>query len=376
MKAKFYLLIALMFLTFAVSAQKYNFMLTENWNINKWENAMKITNTYDANGNMTKATTETWNTTTSIWDKSMMVSYTLNADGTTKESLTQMDLMDGSGMMDMTKSSFTYNASKKVLTEASQNWLGIMWQSSLTKTNTYDANGRLQTVVSQSFDMLTQQMKNYRKTDYTYNADGSSNQTTNQSWNASGQWENSSRSTSNYNASKQITSDLTETWLAGTWQNSTRMSYTYSANSQLAEILMDYWKNNAWTNNTKIIYTLNSKLEPTQIIMQAWNDILSIWENSARQTWDYNFTGIQPIEFAGKVIKVFPNPFVNELTIENGTLDELAIQMFNSNGQLVGSYTTNGSVTNKNFSSLKIGTYFIKIKSPQNEQTIKLLKVK
>ena len=374
MKTKFYLLTALMFLAIVGTAQKFNYLLTENWNINKWENAMKMTNTYDANGNQTKATTEQWNTDKSIWEKSMVVSYTLNSDGTTKESLTQIDLMDGTGMMNMAKSSFTYNASKKVLTEAAQNWTGIMWQSSQTKTYTYDANEKLQSVVSQSFDILTQQMKNFRKTDYTYNSDGNSNQTTNQNWNASGQWVNSSRTTSNYNASKQKTSDLTETWVAEAWQNSTRMSYTFSANGQVAEILMAYWKNSAWTNNSKFVYTLNSNQLPTQIIIQSWNEGLSIWENSSRQTWEYNITGIQPIALLENTSKVYPNPFINNLTIENKSLYKLYIQIFNITGQLVGAFTSNGLITERNFGSLKTGTYFMKIKSPQGQQTIKLLK--
>ena len=374
MKTKFYLLIALMFLTFALSAQKFNFMITEGWNTNKWENAMKITNTYDANGNLTKATTETWNTTTSLWEKTMMVSYTLNTDGTAQESLTQMNNQDGMGWIDMSKSTFTYNSSKLVLTETAQSWAGVMWITSTSKTNTYDASGKLQNVLMQNFDFATQQLKNLRKTDYTWNSDGNTNQYTTQTWNISNQWENASRYTSNYNASKQKTSDLTENWVGSAWQNSTQMSYTYSANGQVSEIAMDYWKNNEWTNNTKIIYTLNSNLTPTQVIMQSWNESLSVWENSSRQTWDYNITGIQPVAIAGMASKVFPNPFVDKLTIENKSLDQLGIQVFNITGQLVSSFITNGTATELNFGSLKTGTYFMKINSHQGEQTIKLLK--
>jgi hypothetical protein len=336
---------------------------------------MKITNTYDANGNMTKATTQKWNTVTSVWEVYMMTSYTLNTDGTAKESLTQMNNQDGMGWIDMSKSTFTYNASKQVLTEAAYSWGGIMWFASTTRTNTYESGGHLLNVTMQSSDFLTQQMKNFWKIDYTYNSDGSSNQTINQSWNATNQWVNSSRTTSSYISSNQKASVLNENWVNGAWVNSTRWSYTSSNNGLALEMLREDWTNGNWTDGSKFLNTMNSNHQPIQFTWLSWNTDLKIWENVSRDTWDYNFTGIQLAELAGKALKVFPNPFVDELTIENGTLDIAGIQVFNITGQLVNSFKSNGSVTKLNLGSLKTGTYFMKIKSPQNEQTIKLLKV-
>lgn len=331
---------------------------------------MKIANTYDANGNLTKATTQQWNSGTNVWDSYMITSYTLNADATVKESLNQINNQDGNGWMNMSKSIFTYNASKQVLTETMQSAVGSTWMDTQTKTSTYNASGKVTLILN------TQLTKNYRQTIYTYNSDGNSDQTLTQKWNTSNQWENLSRNTSSYNTSKVKTSELNENWVNGAWQNSSRYTYTMNAaGSSLSQFLIEFWTNGSWTNGSKILYTINSNLYPTQVVLQSWNTDLSVWENSSRQTWDYNITGIQPVVFAGKNSKVFPNPFVDILTIENGTFDELVIQLFNINGQLVSTFTTNGSVTDKSFGSLKMGTYFMKIKSPQNEQTIKLLKV-
>lgn len=376
MKTKLYLLTALTLLTLFGSAQKYNYMIMEDWKVNAWEMSSKITYTYDSNGNLIKLTMEQWNAGTNLWDKYIIISYTLNSDATIKEAITQMWGMFGDGWSNSSKISYTYNGSKKILTETTMTWMMVSWLENRIETNTYDTNGNLIKIITQGYDFLTQQMKNSSQHTYSYNSDGTENQSIVQTWNALNQWENTSRMTNTYNASKQITAMLSENWVSDAWMNVSKMTLTYNTNGSVKETLSETWQTDKWVNSFKDISSYSPQGELEVDLSQEWNATLVQWENQMRTTYHYNTTGFQPVESAGNVSKVFPNPFEDQLTIEYGSLDENGIQVFNSTGQLVKSLKSTSSVTRVNLGSLNKGVYIMKIKSLQNEQTIRLLKVK
>jgi len=376
MKTKLYLLTALIFLTLFVSAQKYNYMIMEDWKDNAWTKASKSTNTYDSNGNLIKITMEQWNAETNLWEKYIIISYTLNSDATVKEALTQMWGMFGDEWSNSSKTSYTYDGSKKILTETTLTWMMDSWLENRIETNTYDTNGKLIKIITQGYDFLTQQMKNSSQHTYTYNSDGTENQSVAQTWNALNQWENATRMTNTYNASKHITGMLSERWVSNAWMNVSKITLTYNTNGSLKETLSESWQTDKWVNSFKDISSYSPQGELEVDLSQGWNANLVQWENQMRTTYYYNTTGFQPVEFTGNGSKVFPNPFEDQLTIECGSLNENDIQVFNSTGQLVKSLKSTSSVTRVNLGSLNKGVYIMKIKSLQNEQTIRLLKVK
>lgn len=378
MKRKFYLLTTLIFLSFclyAQFAQKYNFMIMEEWKDNVWKKTSKSTNTYDSNGNLTSVTYAEWNAISSTWDNSTIISYTLNSDGTIKENLIKTWNKDGKIWEDVSKSIFTYNTAKKILTETTQIWFGAIWMDYNKNTYTYSGN-QLTSEVSQSFDFFSMQLKNSSQTTYSYNADGTENQSVDQTWNASGQWENSSRTTNTYNATKQITSILTERWVSNTWINDSKITNIYNPNGTLKESLDETWTTDKWVNDLKDVFSYNTNGKLEIILTQEWKTDLNNWVNQSRTTFDVNITGIQPIELKGMHSKVFPNPFEENLTIQHASPGEIGIDVFSITGQLVISFKMNSSVTTLNLGSLQKGVYFLKIKSAQNEQTFQLLKTK
>ena len=366
MKTKFYLLTTFVFLSMAVSAQKYNVMLIAGWINNSWADTLRTTNTYDLNGNLIKLTSEVWNAETSGWDNAINISHTLNSDATIKESLTQF--WENNAWVDALKSIYTYSASKKILTQTSQMGFEGSWMDLSMSTYTYDENDRPISMVTQVFNINSNQIT------YTYNSDGTENQQVTQNW-SGGQWVNSQRTTHTYNASKLVTSSLGEKWESEAWVNDTRSTITYNAAGSITESMEETWMVNAWANTSKEMYTYTTNGELQQLISQLWNPTLSVWENNIRATYNYNSTGINPVEVAA-IVSVFPNPFEDQIIIESNSLNEHSIQVFTSAGQMVNSFKTNASVTNLNLGALKQGVYFMKVKSLQNEQTIKLLKAR
>ena len=376
MKTKFYLLTIFVFLALALSAQKYNVMLVEEWKNNSWANSLKTTNTYDSNGKLIKLTSQGWNAPTSSWDNSVLISYTLNSDGTIKESLTQAWVADDNAWEDVNKSVYTYSASKKILTQTTQIWFGGTGIDFSKNIYTYNDKDSLSTLLTQTINPLTLQFVNSTQSTYTYNSDGTENQSVVQIWNASNQWVNSQRTTNTYNASKHVTLSLGEKWENDAWINDTRGSYTYNAKGSITESMEESWLANLWVNSSKQMMSYNTSGEIGQIVSQAWKTDLALWENELRITYDYNTTAIDPVKLAGKSSVVFPNPFEDQLTVVSGSFDEHGVEIFNSVGQLINSFKTNESVTNLNLGELKKGVYFMKIKSSKNEQTIKLLKAR
>lgn len=367
MKAKFYLLTTFVFLALAVSAQKYNVMLVAGWINNSWADTLKTTNSYDSNGNLIKLTTQTWNSGTSGWDNAIIISHTINDDGTIKETLTQF--WENEEWMDALKIIYTYNPSKEILTQTSQLGMEGDWMDLSISNYTYNDNDLPITMVTSVFGILSEQIT------YTYNPDDTEHQQIYQNW-SGGQWQNLQRTTHTYNDSKQLTESLDEKWVNDDWVNDTRSTIAYNESGSITESTEEIWMVNTWVNASKEMYSYNLNGEIEQIVFQDWNTDPAQWKNTSRITYDYNSTGIDPVKLAGKKSIVFPNPFEDQITIESGSLSEHGIQVYNSAGQLINTFKTKDSVTKLNLRGLNKGVYFMKITSGNNEQTIKLLKAR
>lgn len=373
MKTKIYLLTVLLCSTMVLPAQKYKYMIFENWVEKSWEATYRSTNNYDSNGNLISDYDEQWEN--NIWKKITTNTHTLNTDGTIKETLTEALNDESNEWEASSKTIYTYNASKEILTETSQ----IFWDTWIDYSKdiyNYDSNGKLTSMVIQTMDLLSGMgLKNSSQTTYSYNEDGTENQIVGQIWNTLNQWEDASRTTNIYNNSKQLISDLSENWVNNTWVNDSKSTNTYNANGTLKETIEEEWEEGNWIKNGKAIYSFNANGDIVSLVSQKWNITLNDWENEMRIRLEYT-TGIQPAELADNNAKVYPNPFIDQLTIEHETFFESRIEVFNSAGQLVSSFKPNKSVTTLDMGSLVKGVYFMKIRSPQNDQTIKLLKVK
>ena len=370
MRSKLYLLTALMMITLVIQAQKYNVALSEEWNNNAWTNTSKSTFTYDASGNILSTTTETWDN--GAWLNAARMVNTLNADGTVKETLTQ-SWQDGD-WQDAMKTVFTYNATKKVLTQTTQMSLGEglppMDFSKLTYT--YNEQDQLTDQLLQTVNFATMQLVNSEQNHYTYNTDGTENQMVTQNWGLTNEWENTTRNTNTYNASKQVVSDLNEIWENNTWVNDYSASYSYHSGGQLEESEGKDWINGKWENSFKELFTYNNQNEISQVVSQEWNTAQSKWDDKSRITYSYDATGFDPLELTGNSLTVFPNPFADQITVQSKLTTEQTIEVFNADGQLVYSVKMLTDNFKVYLGELEKGIYLLK--SNKNNQSIKLLK--
>ena len=378
MKSIIYIFLFSICFSIQVTAQKYTTMLAEEWTNSNWRGSMRSTNTFDSNGNVINEAIDSLNATTLLWEKSVLISHTLNSNSTVNFSITQSwnNIM---GMWeDFQKMIYTYDGSMRVLTQKSQMDLGAGWMDFAMTTNTYNASGQLIKSVDQVMDLSSMQMKDASQTTYTYNADGTENQSVYQDWNSTlGAWKNSMRWTNTYNASKKLILVLTEDFTSDVWVNDMKSILSYNTNGLVNEALYQDWDAtaNAWIDTDKDIFTYNANGSINQQTTMEWKKDQSKWENQSRLTYTYPIaTFVDPATADLDQLQIFPNPFSNVITIENTTLKELNLQIYNANGQLVKSIENEHSFSTINLASLNNGVYFLKVVTPETQKVLKLLK--
>lgn len=379
MKTKLYFFTAIMLLTLVVSAQtepKVYETYFQEWINNAWADTLRTTNTYDTNGNLIKVSSAAENPVTNEWQDTVVMNYTLNTDATVKEMVTQIweqgEASEEGEWIDVFKTIYTYNEAKKVLSETHQTWLAITW-ADIAKTDFTYENDLLTKQVTQITTLVSPELVNSEQIIYTYNSDGTEKDNIVQIWNTD-TWVNTTRSTNTYDASKKLTTVMVEKWENETWLPDSKTTNTYTESGSLIQSMEETYTENAWVNasNTLNSYNANGELENT--VFQIWDDSVSQWDNQFRFVYKYTPTGLHRVELAG--LTAFPNPFEDHLIIQSSLQGAYGLEIINSSGQLIQSIETQENTLRLNLKALKRGMYFIKVKTPQNERSIKVLKGK
>ena len=362
-------------LSFNLSGQKVvTKVLDETWTGSSWQNSTLQSNSYDASGYLTGSISQSWNASALIWVNVSQYVYANNTDGTANQITIQS--WDGISAWNTTnRLTYTYNSSKKVLTELSELYLGSAWQNTSLKTNTYNVSGYLTNSLTQSWDIASSTYKNSAQANYTNNANGTPSQVINQTWNGVNAWTNSLRFTYTYNASGKILTTVVDQWLSGNWVSLQKESNTYDGSGYLTNVLSQLWNSGTsnWGNNTQSNYSNNTDGTPHQVINQSWDGI-SAWINSDRMTFTYSLTtGIS--ELTNKAdFTIYPNPAYDVINVKadiniNGSVYSITNQ--------AGMVLLKGKITNENtsidISSLDNGIYFLHF-GETNQNTYKLIK--
>jgi hypothetical protein len=290
--------------------------------------------------------------------------------------MTQIWDSDQNKWVDTQKTIFTYDESKRVLTESIQMWDGTKWMDMSVSTHTYNASGQPLTQMTQMPDFHTGDLRNFMKITYTYNPDGTENQNLIQVWGAhSGTWENSMRSTNTYNVAKKILLVLTEEYESDQWFNNMKSTMTYNADGSVKESLVQDWDNGSWIDSWKELETYNANGSITEKLIMDWLVDQSKWENGSRWTYTYHSLTFIQSELAGTdQVRVFPNPFTDAISIDCNTSKISGIQLFTDNGQLIWNFVNGEPLSKINLASLKNGIYFLNVVSPESQKVVKLLK--
>jgi hypothetical protein len=376
MKTIFYFVLISLCFSLNISAQeKYSTMIMEDWAGDNWVYTVKVTNTFDSNGTIIKENNEIWDNVAKAWKSASLTTHTLNSNSTINYSITETWNEVLGAWEEMQKMVYTYDASKKVLTMKMQMFFGADWMDLGLTTNVYNANGELITTINQNYDFMTMGMVNSSQTSHTYNPDGTETQSISQSWNAlTGSWGNTSRTTNAYISGKKLSSMIMENFTDGVWVNFMKSSMTYNGDGSMKESLSQDWNSSSgiWVDEGKSMYTLYSDGSINQMLMTEWIADQSKWDNQSRITYTYKTTSINQLET--DMVRVFPNPFTNSISIESSSTKVSSFQIYNTSGQLVRTIEKGEPLSSVNLSALKRGVYLLKVNTLESQKVIKLMK--
>ena len=289
-----HLLLAIFFIAFTanLSAQTYKVdtVVNESWTNSAWQLSSRIIYTYNASCQLVSTLTQSWNE--SSWVNATLQTFTYASGDHISEILLQQWNANSNGWDNLSKTTFTYNGSFKVLTTTSQIWLGEAWVNSSRVTNTYDANGYLISTLQQ-FSLGGPTWTNQTLNTFTINPDGTVSQEVNQNWNLpTMSWKNYYRSTYTYNANKTIHQTVVEQWNGvSSWINFERLTYSYDAQGRELTELNERWQTNAWVNNTLSTSTYNGSGQLTSNLYQSWNSGSNAWDNVNKTLYTYYGNG-------------------------------------------------------------------------------------
>jgi hypothetical protein len=183
-----------------------------------------------------------------------------------------------------------------------------------------------------------------------------------------------------------MVTETTDQYYDNGWVNEYRESYTYNNQNQLIEEIEKLW-DAGWVNDYQTLYTYGDNNLLHQTTESYWL-APDEWLPTARYTYNWGSTTGSNDQYLPPMgdlhISAYPNPFVNELSINLKSQDNKAAQIaiYNAKGQLVKNIETNTNVKtvwdgrDKDNRCVSNGIYFIKASSNHITQTKKVMLVK
>ncbi len=378
--------------------------VTKAWNNSAWENQLRETFTFSAQG-LTNSLYEEWDG--NAWIGSYRRFFTLDASG--NQLVVQRDNWSGGNWLGIEKITYTYNASNQVLVATYQDFVGGNWQNDNRNTNTYDINGNRIGTTSEAWNTGTSTWEFYGRRVLTYTAANLLQIETYQNY-VGGNWVDNYRTTKSYNAQNYILESILENYSNGTWQNSQKTTYTpntagldtetlvynwssgnwfeisrnrrtYNASGNLLTDLTSYYSNGTWNDGYNSVYTYNSDNNLFTLLYQEdfGNGLQNVYRRLYYyETYEDGTNGITTIPTLTST--VLPNPFTINVAIQvNATTNgNHTFEVYNMAGQRVHTesrHLTPGQQTIVwEGSDVPKGVYFYKINSASGVASGKLVK--
>lgn len=278
-----------------------------------WIPKSKILRTYDDDHYLTNANVQMWNGF-EYGNVSQKDTFSYDTNGNFINDITQ--IWNGTDWL-MYQAIYGYNTNNQRISMLYQRLNGSVWEDLQQSSYTYDGNGYLETQVTQT-------------------------------WIAS-QWQNSVRYTYTNNTNGNPTNLLVETWSNSQWVNYRQYTYSYDVNGYNVSQTIESWDGAQFVSEYVYTFTNNNNGFHEESIMQQWSG--TSWNNYSKQVNYHYCTNALGIEnhLLQKSLSVYPNPFIDKLTIE----PNISYLLFDLFGR---------EVDKNNLLTLPVGTYILKTK--------------
>lgn len=291
----------------------------------------------------------------------------------------RIDSIDFMGTSNITKESFMYNASNKVLEVRYYEKAGSLWTLTSIDSLSYDASNRLTKatsyvdnagVLTKDFQMLL-----------TYTTSNKIETQIEQIWDA-GAWVNDVKTQHIYGTGAYPLSTTYLDWDAGTWVNDTKDSFAYTGPTYPTTYWSLDWDDvsNTWLNTNRAIYTYNTANQVLTEKMDTWNG--TSFDNQSNTNFYYeNYIPTDVVSISNNVnsLKVYPIPASETIhvTFQSPTTEKTSLTILNQFGQILHQkQLLNSSNINEqiNISFLPSGNYIMQLRGDKTNASARFTK--
>ncbi len=347
-----------------------------------YQNNMYTVQDFDANGNISMITRQSWNGT--AWMLYSRTLYTYNSANMITTKIEQT--WGGATWIPVKKNSYTYDGSNLMILDLYQVWNSL--------TNSFDPNSQ----ITYTYDAVTHKVLSeiyqnitpgptpvYTYTDqysYTYSSTAQLLTVTHSTW-MSG-WVNSTLTTNAYDTSGNMITTTEQTWdgMATAWVNLTLDIFSsFTASHMPMNMVHQIWDptgTGMWVNNMQYTYTYNSHDQMTMSVGQSWN-IVGLFEYAygdpmARYYYGtYGTSAVKTLVSNNGTASVYPVPAKNILNVEVNWENAQAatIALYDISGRMVTTPVTTAKTAESNtaisVNGLAAGIYTVKISAAEGQ---------
>ena len=209
------------------------------WQSNQWEIGLRISNTYDTDGNIKNIFHEFWNG--NEWLADMLETYAYNSAGNKIHYL--VELWDYTQWLNSFQGIYTYDSNSNLVNLLHQDWEGSVWVNSSLSFYTYNSQGYMDSLLIQQWNGNS--WLNVILVIYDYDAQWNRISAFVEIWDGF-KWVQYLNFRLSYDSSGNLVLGIGEIWDGIQWNNDNRFSYRYNNDNYCIYGLQEYWINNEW----------------------------------------------------------------------------------------------------------------------------------
>ena len=280
-----------------------------------YDDTIKVTYTYDNEGNCTSKLTQSWSTN-SIWVNTKLNIFTYNSAG---QILTEIDqTWNINAWNNSNRLTYIYSDSGKLFTNIQEQWIVNAWVFLDRKLNTYDNSGNLIITLFQYW--LNNSWTNSAQYISTYSSSGKILTELDQTW-VNNAWFNLGNTSDTYDPAGNLITNIQQNWSGTEWDNSEKSDYYFDPAGKIYLQEDHIWMDSSWTQLNLFTYTYDN----------SDNLIQYVYENWGNQAWQFNYQEFYTYDVSNNCISK-----LSQLSESAGwTNYEKTLYSFDNNGNCV-----------------------------------------
>ncbi len=377
---KLKLFFTLLFLSIYSNAQEQIFNIPETWDIDIWNGGSwlhfsNIEYTFNENCMPTLVGSQVLDFGSGVFVDSSRLTITYNGNNEPLENINELWNVESNSWENELRTTYIYN-SENLTTTQNYEWQNEAWVLVEVIIEEYDTQAMTYEVIYQDYVSATDTYVNTGRNVIQYNNFERIDNILYYDWDiVEDDWVHRSRQTYVYDTNQLATQSILEDWEGEQWVNDVLEVFTYDANHFLIETLKSDWNiaSTSYETNSRELITNDEEGNPIEMITQSY--LFGSWVNSTRDRRTYpDCLTLSDEEVAFEEINIYPIPATDELTIENTTQQDFALQLFDINGKLIKAEQLLNYRNNLDVSSLNSGVYILKLSNQSGVYTKHIIK--